>query len=113
MLQGCSLVKILSDNCFSYEEYHENYSSYVVKNINIINFEPKIDYIIVDGDKYNFDICIEFKDYVSDVPNFGLNFDMSGYKIVDQCTISHEIMNKNDFIEELHRLNSVGKNIKG
>ena len=47
MLQGCSLVKILSDNGFSYEEYHENYSSYVVKNINIINFEPKIDYIIV------------------------------------------------------------------
>ena len=62
---------------------------------------------------------IHFKVNISEIHDFGLNLDMDGYIKENPYACDNDNFiykrfdDKNDFIEELYRLNSVGLNIKG
>lgn len=98
-------------------------SSYMIKNVNILNLESNVESIEIQNHNNDYEIYISFKYGVtSNLKNFGLNVDMSGYLIgkyfydenTDKCSyIYKKCDNKCDLIEELHRLNSIGQNIKG
>lgn len=49
---------------------------------------------------------------IDGISNFGINLDMSEYMGIGHV-IFKNFTNENDLIEELHRLNSIGLNIKG
>ena len=110
--------KILEDNGFSYHNHKFYQFIYVIDNLNILNYEPIIDYVGVD--KYAVDgkfyVYINFKEHISHyLPSFGLNLnlDMKGYK---NGYVFHRVKSfssNEEVIEELHRLNSIGLNIKG
>ena len=107
------LTNVLEDNCFSYEKAMTG--MYVIKDINIIYQEPKLSFVDVCMGECNtkFIVYINFKNTLCNERNFGLDFDLSGYEIRGDTHIGKIFYNKNDFIQELQRLDSVGLNIKG
>lgn len=106
-----NISKILSDNGFMNHKNPKT-DSYIVENIAIVNFESIIEYIDVHVHSY-----ITYINFVEDnIPkelNFGLSLDMNGYEITDKKYLYKRFNHKNDFLDELHRLNSIGLNIKG
>ena len=110
------LINLLKGNGFSYHENNVDYGNlYVIEDINIIYREPKLSFVDVCMGECNtkFIVYINFKDTLCNERNFGLDFDLSGYKICEQTFIGKMFYNKNDFIQELQRLDSIGLNIKG
>lgn len=108
-----NIEQILSKNCFKYYRCpKENYYSFVIEDLEIVNSELLIEYVTVHI-RYCC-VYINFKDLTPEEPNFGLNFDVSGYSN-NFCNkfINRSFDSENDFIEELQRLNSIGLNIKG
>ena len=103
--------KILTNNGFKYHNCSKYSNSLVVEDLEIVNHESIIDYITVS--KNSLGIFINFKDSVPQTPNFGLDFDISGYKYFFHGYVDIHFLDENDFIEELQRLNSTGLNIKG
>ena len=78
------LTNVLKDNGFSYYEIKRHYGNlYVIKDINIIYREPKLSFVDVRVGDHNtkFIVYINFKDTLCNERNFGLDFDLSGYKI--------------------------------
>lgn len=123
MMAQNKLKQILSDNGFSYHPHpDEGYDTLVIENIEISEIHSQITYIDVKIDpcydiqiesyNYIFYIFINFKDNMIDTSN--LYIDLSIYisgalgKWLKKC-----IYSENEFIKELHRLNSIGLNIKG
>lgn len=113
------LPKLLLDNGFTNSPMRWIEGMYYnIININILELEPIITSINVghneDNEKYTvFIVCLP-EAYAK--PNFGIDSstDMSGYKISDHrgCDIYNVFNNKDDFINELCRLNSIGLNTK-
>lgn len=116
MVSKRGLEQILSDNGFSYYKHpNKSYDTLIIDNIEI--YKMYQDMIYVDVTQYeeeDFRIYINFKDnkYI-DISN--LCIDLSTYFHVHEGNIQclKIALNKNNFINELHRLNSVGLNIKG
>ena len=108
-------IKMLEDNGFSYYKHAIHHYCYVIKNLNIVNYEPKIENITVD--RYKCRVYIYFKAYQHYIPpfelNLNLNLGMEGYVDWSGYSVYKKFSNKNDLIEGLHRLNSIGLNIKG
>ena len=110
------LTNVLEDNGFSYYEIKKYYGNlYVIKDINIIYQEPKLSYVDVcmGGCNAKFTVYINFKNTLCNERNFGFDLDLSGYRICGNTYIGKVFYNKNDFIQELQRLDSIGLNIKG
>lgn len=112
-MSGNDLAKILSDNGFNYYDgYVDRFK--IIKNLEIINYEPLVEYIDVEiKSNKAFYVYINFKDNIPQITNFGLSFSVDNYRASIQKYIYICFDNKNDFIEELYRLNSNGQNIKG
>ena len=104
-------TKMLEDNGFSYHEHEIYRDCYVIENLDIVNYEPNIKNITVS--EYRSYVCINFKKDSRYMPSFGLNLDMEGYESCLAYDLCKKFNNNNDLIEELHRLNSIGLNIKG
>ena len=116
------LKKILEDNGFEYYEDDFYGSTYNIQNIELTrrNGVRKIhvfhNYYNLHGkviDEY-FEIYIYFYHDINTLLNFGIScLDMDGYKVYHDYIIGKKFCNANDVIDELHRLNSIGQNIKG
>lgn len=113
MVKG-NLSKILSDNGFINHPHPAAYcNTYVVDNIELINTNQKILYIDIAWIYDEFIIYINVEDDIN-ISNLCINLDMytqivnlSRNKIL-RCGFKNE----NDLINELHRLNLTGFNIK-
>lgn len=108
------LIEVLEKNGFSYHKHHTIY----VDNLQIIHYEPLVDYIDVENfsercGNLEWYIYINFKNNVPKEQNCGLNFDVSEYIINLHNYIYKKFDDENGFIDELHRLNSIGLTIKG
>lgn len=110
------MERILLENGFKYHLADYPYeNSFVIENLEIINYEPTIDSIYVwaaHGIQINLrrDIPID--------QNLRSSFVMDGYSsyfcpMAWMPYMRKIFLNENDFIEELQRLNYAGKNIKG
>lgn len=116
-MSNINLDKLLLDNGFTYYLWAEEY---VIENLRIYETEQCIRNIRVKqwtGSK--FTIYINFKEGLMDIPNYGLNFDVSEYKMCKDLEvvwyghIYENFTDKYELLSELHRFNNCGINIKG
>ena len=117
-------IQMLLDNGFSYHTHPDYKSILVIENIDTHRISQQIKYIevkIVDHclDKWSlidcFYIFINLKDDCVNALDLCESLDLSMYSYHSNCFgkyLSYE-SDKNGFIEELHRLNFTGLNIKG
>ena len=111
------LGQILSDNGFSYHPHpNDKYYTLVIENIRILEMVQQITSIDVCTEGEHFYICINLKDdyLYSEDGELNLYINLSVYVCVemeDDVFMSGEF-DENEFIEELHRLNIIGLNIK-
>ena len=114
-MAGNGLEQILSNNGFSYCEHPiEQYNTLIVKNMKISEIYQQIKYIVVIQFYINiFVLYIHFEDdYIINKSDF--HIDLSMYNCSDRGYSYHLWckFNENSLIEELHRLNPIGLNIK-
>lgn len=110
------IPKIMADNGFrSHPHPNKDCGTYIVENIGFVEMNQQITYIDVGRMGVEFTIFINFKGGVVNTSNLNIDLDMyvrlwdgEGNEML-KC----EFNNKNDLIEELHKLNCVGMNIKG
>lgn len=112
-----NLIKILSDNGFRCHEYSElGDDTLVIENIEISEMYQQITYVeVVQYSRNDFSIFINLKnDYNPSNSDFSIDLSMYAYYRNNYGNyLTLDLDKKNIFIEELHRLNSIGLNIKG
>lgn len=106
-----NIYQVLSDNNFKFHKHPSYFGTFIIKDLEIVNYEPLIECITVHSIRYC--IYIDFKDIIPEESNFGLSFDVCGYENISPGYLRKRFYSENDFIEELHRLNSIRLNIKG
>lgn len=109
------LPKILSNNGFSYCKHSDRiYNIFIVENMKISEMYQQIKYIEVAQLYINtFIIYIHFEDYYI-INKSDFCIDLSAYILPDKRYRNYLWckFNENSLIEELHRLNFIGLNIK-
>lgn len=111
------LKQMLSDNGFSYCE-HDNETTLIIENIEICKMEQRITYVDVKiYDNLNqriYFIYINFENNRDkDTSNMYIDLSMYINDHNDDEFLTYELDDKDEFIGELQRLNSIGQNIKG
>lgn len=111
------LKQILSDNGFNYHQ-DDHYNVLVIENIEIAEIYHHIKYVAVQLSSFNrelFLIYINFEDKYDQeyISNLCINLSMYTLEHKDDIYYLRGIFDKDAFIKELHRLNSIGLNIKG
>ena len=109
------LEQILSNNGFSYRKYHQvDVITLIIENIEISEIYEQITFIDVCqyGDN-TFSIFINLKDdYIINKSDFNINLSAYNYDQNSYGKYLRHNFNRDAFIEELHRLNFIGRNIK-
>lgn len=117
MVSKYDFEKILPDNGFSYHiDPDWNGLRLIIDTINVSEIHENIKYVFINNyvnEEPDLTIYIELKNYKLGTLNSSI--DLSMYT-PDDTFIARLFTNKedlNDLIEELHRLNIIGQNIKG
>lgn len=110
-----NIIKILQDNGFNSHKHPEEYNiTYVIENISLVELDPYISSVNV-GEKNGFNVYINFKNGIINALNSCIDLDIydRGFDWNGNEMLCYKFENENDFVKELHRLNSIGLNIKG